>query len=241
MANTVARKYILIPNYAPLYAMQKCYGPTQAPLTKPTLTPVDIIGQLMNQTGRERVTIYEVVKTPTGFSAPVLLNKANYRLPYEQIAGIKEETPVVKIDEPKETPKKEFVPTEVVVDEPEETPAETVVVHENVQVAEEVTLETEPAETVMELVEETSEPVTEVNTEAEVAESKEAFVTGLSTEADREAETGVTVTTTSTEAEQNVNPYAGMTKAERKRARRAEAERRAAEEALNAQQSEDQD
>ena len=73
MANTVARKYILIPNYAPLYAMQKCYGPTQAPLTKPTLTPVDIIGQLMNQTGRERVTIYEVVKTPTGFSTPVQL------------------------------------------------------------------------------------------------------------------------------------------------------------------------
>ena len=241
MANTVARKYILIPNYAPLYAMQKCYGPTQAPLTKPTLTPVDIIGQLMNQTGRERVTIYEVVRTPTGFSAPVQLTKTNYRLPYEQIAGIKEETPVVKIDEPKETPKKEFVPTEVVVDEPEETPAETVVAHENVQVAEEVILETEPAETVKELVEETSEPVTEVNTEAEVAESKDAFVTGLSTEADREAETGVTVTTTSTEAEQNVNPYAGMTKAERKRARRAEAERRAAEEALNAQQSEDQD
>ena len=240
MDNTVARKYILIPNYAPLYAMQKCYGPTQAPLTKPTLTPVDIIGQLMNQTGRERVTIYEVVKTPTGFSTPVQLTKTNYRLPYEQIAGIKEETPVVKIDEPKETPKKEFVPTEVVVDEPEETPAETVVAHENVQVAEEVTLETEPAETVKELVEETSEPVTEVNTEAEVAESKEAFVTGLSTEADREAETGVTVTT-STEAEQNVNPYAGMTKAERKRARRAEAERRAAEEALNAQQSEDQE
>lgn len=241
MANTVARKYILIPNYAPLYAMQKCYGPTQAPLTKPTLTPVDIIGQLMNQTGRERVTIYEVVKTPTGFSAPVQLTKTNYRLPYEQIAGIKEETPVVKIDEPKETPKKEFVPTEVVVDEPEETPAETVVAHENVQVAEEVILETEPAETVKELVEETSEPVTEVNTEAEVAESKDAFVTGLSTEADREAETDVTVTTTSTEVEQNVNPYAGMTKAERKRARRAEAERRAAEEALNAQQSEDQD
>lgn len=241
MANTVARKYILIPNYAPLYAMQKCYGPTQAPLTKPTLTPVDIIGQLMNQTGRERVTIYEVVRTPTGFSAPVQLTKTNYRLPYEQIAGIKEETPVVKIDEPKETPKKEFVPTEVVVDEPEETPAETVAVHENVQVAEEVTLETEPAETVKELVEGISEPVTEVNTEAEVAESKDAFVTGLSTEADREAETGVTVTTTSTEAEQNVNPYAGMTKAERKRARRAEAERRAAEEALNAQQSEDQD
>lgn len=241
MANTVARKYILIPDYAPLYAMQKCYGPTQAPLTKPTLTPVDIIGQLMNQTGRERVTIYEVVKTPTGFSTPVQLTKTNYRLPYEQIAGIKEETPAVKIDEPKETPKKEFVPTEVVVDEPEETPAETVVTHENVQVAEEVTLETEPAETVKELVEETSEPVTEVNTEAEVAESKEAFVTGLSTEADREAEAGVTVTTTSTEAEQNVNPYAGMTKAERKRARRAEAERRAAEEALNAQQSEDQE
>ena len=241
MANTVARKYILIPNYAPLYAMHKCYGPTQAPLTKPTLTPVDIIGQLMNQTGRERVTIYEVVKTPTGFSTPVQLTKTNYRLPYEQIAGVKEETPVVKIDEPMETPKKEFVPTEVVVDEPEETPAETVVAHENVQVAEEVTLETEPAETVKELVEETSEPVTEVNTEAEVAESEEAFEAGLSTEAEREAENGVTVTTTSTEAEQNVNPYAGMTKAERKRARRAEAERRAAEEALNAQQSEDQE
>lgn len=92
------RKFILIPEYAPLYAMKKCFGPTHGPLTKPTPTPVDIIGQLLLQTGKEKVTIYEVI--PEGanvypsvrgmrFSDPVQLTVSNYRLPYEEICGKK--------------------------------------------------------------------------------------------------------------------------------------------------------
>lgn len=79
-------KYIIIPEYAPLYAMSKCFGPLRAPLTKPTLTPIDIIGLLLNQSGSDKVTIYEVKKLDNDtFSEPVKLNKANYAAPYDSI------------------------------------------------------------------------------------------------------------------------------------------------------------
>ena len=53
------RKFILIPEYRPLYAMAKCFGPTHGPLSKPCPTPVDIIGQLLLQKGNDSITIYE--------------------------------------------------------------------------------------------------------------------------------------------------------------------------------------
>ena len=80
-------KYILIPEYAPLYAMHSCFGPEHGPLSQPTRTPIDVIGGLLQQTGREKVTVYEVIPTdkPKVFSDPVKLTLENYRLPYAEV------------------------------------------------------------------------------------------------------------------------------------------------------------
>lgn len=85
-------KYILIPEYRPLYAMRHCFGPTHGPLTKPCPTPVDVIGQLLQQTGKEAVSIYEVKydtvkQTTTG--DPIRLTLENYKMPYDQIVNTK--------------------------------------------------------------------------------------------------------------------------------------------------------
>ncbi|WP_300944034.1 hypothetical protein [uncultured Duncaniella sp.] len=80
------RKYILIPEYRPLYAMRRCFGPTHGPLERPTLTPIDVIGDLLKQTGSEQLSIYEVVKAANNkFSEPVQLTQTNYMKPYEEI------------------------------------------------------------------------------------------------------------------------------------------------------------
>lgn len=80
------RKYILIPEYRPLYAMRRCFGPTHGPLERPTLTPIDVIGDLLKQTGSEQLSIYEVVKAANNkFSEPVRLTQTNYMKPYEEI------------------------------------------------------------------------------------------------------------------------------------------------------------
>lgn len=81
-------KYIIVPNYCPLYAMAKCFGPTHGPLTKPCPTPVDIIYELLLQTGVEKVHIYEVgydVQKKITYGEPVQLNMNNYKTPYEQL------------------------------------------------------------------------------------------------------------------------------------------------------------
>lgn len=81
-------KYIIVPNYCPLYAMSKCYGPTHGPLTKPCPTPVDIIRELLLQTGVEQVHIYEVgydAAKRTTYGEPVRLTMSNYQTPYDQL------------------------------------------------------------------------------------------------------------------------------------------------------------
>lgn len=81
-------KYIIVPNYCPLYAMSKCYGPTHGPLTKPCPTPVDIIRELLLQTGVEQVHIYEVgydAAKRTTYGEPVRLTMSNYQIPYDQL------------------------------------------------------------------------------------------------------------------------------------------------------------
>lgn len=84
MANV--RKYIIIPEYKPLYAMRKCFGPTHGPLTKPCPTPIDIIGELLIQ--KDRLTIFEVKKlNDTVFSDPIQLTVDNYKLPYDVIVA----------------------------------------------------------------------------------------------------------------------------------------------------------
>ena len=81
----MTRKYIIIPEYAPLYAFRAAFGPAHGPLTKPTPCPIDVIGKLFLQSGKEKVTIYEVVPEGKGFSEPIQLTKENYRLPYAEI------------------------------------------------------------------------------------------------------------------------------------------------------------
>ena len=96
------RKYILIPEYRPLYAMRRCWGQTHGPLTKPCPVPVDVIGELLSQTGNEAVTIYEVKLNPDGSTtAPIQLTPENYMKPYDEIAGIKAPVdPIVENPEP---------------------------------------------------------------------------------------------------------------------------------------------
>lgn len=195
-------KYILIPEYAPLYAMHSCFGPEHGPLTQPTRTPIDVIGGLLQQTGREKVTVYEVIPStkPNTFSAPVQLTLDNYRLPYEQIAVIppveKSATVVVSepvINEPVVT-EPVVVPSSQVVDEPENSVVETTE-DDEIKTEDTAAENTAPETPVEEVSEEvaTEEPVTEATEEKVVVESQP-------------------------------NPYAGMTKAERRAARRAAAQ-----------------
>lgn len=96
MANV--RKYILIPEYKPLYAMRKCFGPTHGPLAKPCPTPIDIIGELLKQ--KETVTIHEVKKIEEGvFSDPIQLTLDNYMKSYDEIVAGDSNTDVSGSDE----------------------------------------------------------------------------------------------------------------------------------------------
>lgn len=109
-----ARKFIIIPEFAPLYAMRTCFGPTHGPLKQPTPTPIDVIGMLLKQRGDEKLTIMEVVKLSNGeFSTPVLLTPLNYRLPYDEIVQLEQEdatvgevvsTSIVEEDEKEDIP-----------------------------------------------------------------------------------------------------------------------------------------
>lgn len=97
--NRSMTKYILVPEYRPLFAMAKIFGPTHGPLQKPTAAPVEIIGQLLLQDGLEKVTVFEVGYDPTQrktFGKPVQLTRANYMIPYEEL--IKDSMPDVKED-----------------------------------------------------------------------------------------------------------------------------------------------
>ena len=184
------RKYIIIPNYAPLYAMRKCFGPTQAPLTKPTLTPIDIIGELLKQSGREKLTIYEVVRKGSGFSEPVLLTPLNYKMPYQDIVSGQDKptTPVVV-----------NTPTPVTIGES--------VVH--------VTTES----TDLTNAEPDDKPIGE---DTPVVES---VTTDSDTETDPlEVHPAEEISVTTDEKPATSNPYQGMTKAERRAARRKEME-----------------
>lgn len=208
-----ARKYILIPEFRPLYAMRKCYGPTHGPLSEPTPTPVDVIGELLLQKGNEALTIYEVkvdAKAKTS-SEPVRLTLENYTKPYDEIAG----APVNP--EPAVTPVEE--PTPVVP---------TVVTPKPLAAQEEVTPEPEQAETVEETpdvkpVEEVEEPATEAPTETDEGETEQtaAPVEETPVEETEEKPAEETEEPEKQETAEEADPFAGMTKAERKAARRA--------------------
>lgn len=190
------RKYILIPEYRPLYAMRHCWGPSYGPLWKPTLTPVDVIGELLLQTGNEKLSIFEVVKLANSnrFSEPVQLSLENYRLPYEEIVARSKqaEKPVhgdISVETPPQTESTVSLPTL----EDEDTADETV---EEVPAAlAEATEDVDPMEPLVEKIRE--------NFGADAVVEESAKVTDETPKTDTE------------------NPYAGMTKAQRRAARRA--------------------
>ena len=95
------RKYIVIPEYRPLYAMQECYGPTHGPLKQPCLTPLAVIRKLLLQTGK--------------YSEPVRLTLDNYMLPYDEIKNGKkvptsEARVILSKDRPVQPKKAKFNP-----------------------------------------------------------------------------------------------------------------------------------
>ena len=204
------RKYILIPEYRPLFAMARCYGKTHGPLDRPTPVPIDIIGGLLSQRGQNKLTVYETKILPDGSSAsPVLLTLENYKLPYEEIVG-------KPIEENYAEPT--MVTTEPDMQEPEVV-APTLV-------EESVPVEVETEGTQEENTPEEAKPETNnvLIIEDHTAISDEAFVTGMSTEEDLKAESEKTITesaTVTTAVESAPVQQPRMTKAERRAARRA--------------------
>ena len=84
----MANKYIIIPDYKPLYAMRYCFGPTHGPLEKPCPTPIDVIGKLLLQSGNEKLNIFEVKVDPVSrktIGDPVKLTLNNYKKSYDEI------------------------------------------------------------------------------------------------------------------------------------------------------------
>lgn len=208
-------KYIIIPEWAPLWAFKEVFGPEWGPLEKPTPCPEPVIGKLLKQTGKEKVTIFE-----TKFDAnhktlpPVQLNLDNYMMAYEEIVASMEanngKVPEVK-------PDGKYIEPAI---EPEQVAVNPVIVEE-VAPAVEDTVDDTP-ETV-------DTPTVTVNETPSFEVSEEEVIEPVV-----EVKTEETVQVTVNEPEQ-VNKYAGMTKAERKAARRAEAAAKAAEEASKAE------
>lgn len=128
--NRSMTKYILVPEYRPLFAMAKIFGPTHGPLQKPTAAPVEIIGQLLLQDGLEKVTVFEVGYDPTQrktFGKPVQLTRANYMIPYEEL--IKDSMPNTKEDRVTTDNKAPEVVNPVTPTESEAEPVEPTVVN----------------------------------------------------------------------------------------------------------------
>ena len=154
-------KYITIPEMRPLWAMNRCYGPTHGPLNEPTPTPIPIIGELLRQTGKEALTINEVI--PTGnvkgakWSSPVRLTLDNYTLPYDVIAGNPPKTPSTVLSTPGKRPDAEPVAA---------TPlAKTTVVDTTTTTTPALNVADDNTEEKIELPDETvTQPVTTVNT-----------------------------------------------------------------------------
>ncbi len=255
-------KLIIIPEYKPLYAMRKCFGPPMGPLLKPCPTPIDIIGELIKQAPPQDLTVMEVVPLGGGkYSDPVQLHSNNYMLSYDEIKDGKVQDTPVKVENvplsrrmmilpdkitPGKSPKvithdlsdaaATKIDVEIVVPDGTAAPAESAVTADkevanapavteeptedtivaNGSIAEETTPEAEPVTVSETPVEKTSEAAP-IEAEASV-EDETAPVEEVSTdETAAPAEPAVA-------ANEIIDPYAGMTRAERKAARRAERE-----------------
>ena len=115
-------KFVVIPTYGPIYSAKKVFGPEWAPLTKPTPFPIPIIGEMLLQSGKEKLDVYEVVKQGKNWSDPVKLTLENYKLPYEEIVGVEESSvPTGTVSGSEPTPPAPVNPTIVPNKKPEET------------------------------------------------------------------------------------------------------------------------
>ena len=266
-----ARKMIMVPEYRPLYAMKRCWGQDHGPLS-PTLVPIDIIGELLLQSGREAVTIYEMeVVNGKTTGNHVQLTLENYKLPYEQIAnGAKEpDHGTVATVSNNATPIVTVEPT-VVEEEPATSTPDMSSVRDIVEDVEQARekmskpideahheSKVKAPEASQTKKEETKKPEAQVAPvmkpevpevpapETTIEEPKEetqvvetatdnveiAAALGIATEETvKEEAPAATVTTTA-------DPYAGMTKAERRAAKRKEAEAKAAAEQQHVEQT----
>lgn len=219
------RKWILIPDYKPLWAMRECFGPTHGPLQEPCPTPLDIIGKLLRQDGRDALTIYEVLNPKVSPSDPVKLTLDNYTLPYHQILAGESVKPVsmepVKLNNDPMKPDISESDKKVAntikdlingVSEPEpekDPPASEPESPENPAQAEEIT------------------DTPKASADPEPEESPEGPDSDKTLEKDAEIEDNGTVVIDGTPTEDTAkvtDPYAGMSRSERRAARRAAAE-----------------
>lgn len=249
-------KLIIIPEYKPLYAMRKCFGPPMGPLLKPCPTPIDVVGDLIKQAPPQDLTVMEVVPLGGGkYSDPVRLHPNNYMLSYEEIRDGKIQDTPVKVESVSLSERQMILPDKITPGKPSK-----VIVHElndtaatkidiEIKVPEETTAPVEPAMITDEEAASIpgvaevpttdavaiSEPITEETVpEVEPVTTSEAPVGGISAEA--EPVESETVPAEGAPADENapvepavastgiIDPYAGMTRAERKAARRAERE-----------------
>ena len=214
------RKYIMIPEYRPLFAMQECFGPQHGPLKEPCPTPIPVIGKLLRQDGENKLTIYEVLRNADRtFTAPVLLTLDNYTLPYEEILGGKKADPGPAL-EPAKVEAAAVAPVIGNFNPPTPAPEP------------ELPKEPEPEEPIPENPPATAnEPAAEEHTEMndqsledEAAEDSAASATAETETPELPPEPEVTVTAGSgvevEEISPKVKPYAQMSKKERKEAQR---------------------
>lgn len=217
------KKYVLIPETKPLFAMARVFGPKMGPLSKPTPVLIDVIGDLLRQTGKNALTIYEVVPVVTDkktgqikqFSDPVKLTLGNYQLKYEEIVkGVNDGKPFAQVETAPKGPvnvQPEII-TKTVVDPK---------VGLNPVAGTEVNAETAPVNE-----EAPAEPVESEEETTPVATAVEPEAAGTETESDSEepVERAVMVDPWPNMSDEERTAYAAMSKAERKAARRAHRE-----------------
>lgn len=226
--NRSMTKYILVPEYRPLFAMAKIFGPTHGPLQKPTAAPVEIIGQLLLQDGQEKVTVFEVGYDPTQrktFGKPVQLTRANYMIPYEEL--IKDSMPNTKEDKVTTDNKAPDAVNPVTPTESEAAPVEPTVVN-NVEEApvtlnatatneelpnleatltnETVTVDLEPQEPVTVEINDPATVTVDLSTEPVVDVTAEAGASSVEAEVEEEAEEEEKDEAAPTPATQQVKP-----------------------------------
>ncbi|MDE6041805.1 MAG: hypothetical protein K2F99_09540 [Muribaculaceae bacterium] len=218
-----ARKYIMIPEYRPLFALAKAFGPTRGPIERPTPVNISVIGKLLQQTGRDAVSIFEVKRLgPNKFTkTQVQLTLDNYTLTYDEILEGKTHAPDL-VAEPVSTAANAVSAKITSIGEKKNTVLPNVVVEHpttNVDGVEVRYLEAENA-SAEEITEEDGAP-------AETSEEEPVAEETPTEEAPEESEVESEETADADEPEAAEDPAAGgkkLTRAERKALRRKQRE-----------------